>query len=173
MRRFGIFGIWLLVVFGATMVTWQIVSAADDQVSDRPVAPLNVAAPALVDTTSTTADSTMSSPTTSTATTPPTDATSTPTTTSPAAGPTTPAPPSSSWQSRSIQTSGGTVIVRYRPGEVEYQSATPAPGFQVEVDKAGPPDVKVEFESEEQRFEVEARWNDGGLDVKTSASSED
>ena len=65
------------------------------------------------------------------------------------------------------------MIVRFRPGAVEYQSATPAPGFQVEVDKAGPPEVKVEFESEEQKFEVEAQWKDDGLDVQTSSSSDD
>lgn len=177
MRRFGIFGIWLVVVVLATTVTWQIVSAADDQVSDRPVAPLNVAAPVLTDTTLSTTDTTAPSttlPSTVTTTAAQTTATSSPTTTATTATtPTTSAPSTAQWQSRSVQTGGGTVIIRYRPGEVQYQSATPSPGFQVEVDDAGPPDVKVEFESETQKFEVEARWKDGVLDVKTSTSSED
>lgn len=175
MRRFGIFGIWLVVVVFATTVTWQIVSAADDQVSDRPVAPLNVAAPVLTDTTLSTTDTTTSSttlPSSVTTTADQTTATSSPTTTA-ATTPTTSAPSTAQWQSRSVHTGGGTVSFRYRPGEVQYQSATPSPGFQVEVDDAGPPDVKVEFESETQKFEVEARWKDGGLDVKTSTSSED
>jgi cytoskeletal protein RodZ len=176
MRRFGIFGIWLVVVVFATTVTWQIVSAADDQVNDRPVAPLNVAAPVLTDTTTST--TLPSSVTTTAGQTTPTSSqntgTSSPTTSATAATtPTTSAPSNAQWQSRSVQTGGGTVIIRYRPGEVQYQSATPSPGFQVEVDDAGPPDVKVEFESETQKFEVEARWKDGSLDVKTSTSSED
>lgn len=63
--------------------------------------------------------------------------------------------------------------LRYRPGEVTYQSATPAPGFQVEVDKPGPPVVKVEFESESTKIEVEAAWEDNGLDVHVSGEDED
>jgi hypothetical protein len=69
-RRFTLFFGWLVVVGLATTLTWQIVSAADDRVSERPIAPLNVAAPAIADpstTTSTTLPSTMTtSPTTST-----------------------------------------------------------------------------------------------------------
>jgi hypothetical protein len=177
MRRFGLFGLWLVVVASATTVTWQIVSAADNQVSDRPIAPLNVAAPVLTDstvatTTTTSVTSTTARPTSSTPA--PSDSSgSTVTTTSTSDPLTTQSNASPSWQSRSIQTAGGTVIVRYRPGEVEYQSATPAPGFQVEVEEVGPPEVKVEFESESQKFEVEAHWEDDGLDVSTSSSSED
>jgi hypothetical protein len=63
--------------------------------------------------------------------------------------------------------------LRYRPGEVSYQSATPAPGFQVDVEKAGPPQVKVEFESESRKVEIEASWSDGDLDVHVSEESHD
>lgn len=56
-------------------------------------------------------------------------------------------------------------MVRYRTGEVELQAATPAPGFSVEVDDAGPPQVRVEFDSESAEVRVEARWNDGSLDI--------
>jgi hypothetical protein len=65
------------------------------------------------------------------------------------------------------------LTLRYRPGEVTYQSATPAPGFQVEVEKPGPPAVKVEFESESQKVEVEASWEDDGLDVRISGEDDD
>lgn len=57
------------------------------------------------------------------------------------------------------------VVVRYRTGEVELQAATPAPGFSVEVDDAGPPRVRVEFESANADVRVEARWDDGSLDI--------
>lgn len=56
-------------------------------------------------------------------------------------------------------------MVRYRPGEVQLQAATPAPGFAVEIDDAGPPRVRVEFESDDADVRVEARWADGALDV--------
>lgn len=55
--------------------------------------------------------------------------------------------------------------MHYHPGEVELQAATPAPGFSVEVDDAGPPRVRVEFESEIADVRVEARWDDDALDV--------
>lgn len=71
-----------------------------------------------------------------------------------------------------MPTFGGTVNLRYRPGEVIYQSASPAPGFQVDVEKPGPPEVKVEFESEADKVEVEASWQDNGLEVHISNEDE-
>ena len=46
MRTAVLFGGWLVVVILTTALTWQIVGAADAQVSERPASPLNVAAPA-------------------------------------------------------------------------------------------------------------------------------
>lgn len=160
-----------MVVGLATTLTWQIVSAADDQVSERPIAPLNVAAPVITDGATTT--TTQPSTTTSTLE-PTTSPTSSPGTTAPTSttSSSTPATTTVAWQTRSVQTTGGTVNLRYRPGEVTYQSATPAPGFQVEVEKAGPPEVRVEFESESTKVEVEASWEDGGLDVRVSNEDE-
>lgn len=60
------------------------------------------------------------------------------------------------------------MVVRYRPGEVTLQAATPAPGFAVEIDDGGPPRVRVEFESDESDVRVEVRWEDGGLDIDVS-----
>lgn len=57
-------------------------------------------------------------------------------------------------------------MVRYRPGEVELQAATPAPGFSVEVDDGGPPRVRVEFEGADAEVRVEARWEEGSLDIE-------
>ncbi len=64
-------------------------------------------------------------------------------------------------------------MVRYRPGEVVLQTATPAPGFNTEVDDAGPPEVAVEFESEEKKVEVSAKWLNGDLSVEVTESSHD
>lgn len=60
------------------------------------------------------------------------------------------------------------MVVRYRPGEVRLQAATPAPGYQVEIDDAGPPRVRVEFESASSDVRVEIRWEDGGLGIEVS-----
>ena len=56
-------------------------------------------------------------------------------------------------------------MIRHRPGEVELQAATPAPGFDVEIDDAGLQRVRVEFESEDSDVRVEAEWRNGVLEV--------
>lgn len=137
-----------------TALTWQIVLAADDRVSDRPIAPLNVTAPSISSPPSTGPISVDTSPPTTTL-----RATST--------------SAEEGWASRSIETAGGTVVLRYRPGEVLYQSATPTLGYQVEVEKKGPPEVKIEFESEDHKVEVHAAWADGDIRVETSEETED
>jgi hypothetical protein len=160
----------------ATTMTWQIVSAADEQVSDRPLAPLNAAAPALGSSTTTdpTAGSFPAPPTTSDFA-PSTTGTSvggtgaTSPTTSPSTSPSTAGDP---WKTQLVQTSGGVVVLEYRPGEVTYQSATPAPGFQVHVETKGPPAVELEFESESDKVEIRAEWRDGELDVELSGSDD-
>lgn len=170
MRRFTLLFGWLVVVGLATTLTWQIVSAADERVSERPIAPLNVAAPAIADV-STTSTNLSSTPSTSTPASP--TAPSTAATAAPAPTASSPTITAVAWQTRSVNTAGGSLTLRYRPGEVTYQSAAPAPGFQVEVEKPGPPVVRVEFESESQRVEVEASWEDNGLDVHVSSEDGD
>jgi hypothetical protein len=71
---------------------------------------------------------------------------------------------------RTINSGGGTVVVRYRPGEVELKAATPLPGFDVEVDDAGPPEVRVEFDDGDSDYRIEAQWKDGALEVKVSGN---
>jgi hypothetical protein len=173
-KKWSLLAGWLLVLVLATTLTWQIVSAADDQVSDRPIAPLNVAAPVITEAglaTSTSAISSSSSSVTS-PTSLPVAGTSDQTVPSTESSGTTDTP-AAEWQTRSVETEGGTLLLRYRPDEVTYQTVTPAPGFQVEVGKQGPPEVEVEFESESLKIEVHAAWRDGDLDVEVSESSED
>jgi hypothetical protein len=65
------------------------------------------------------------------------------------------------------------VVVSYRAGEVVLGSATPAPGYAADVKKAGPPEVEVEFESEEAKYKVRATWDHGELTVETESEAED
>ena len=168
MSKWAIAGAWVLVAAMATTVTWQIVSAADAQVSDRP--PLQVDAPLA-----------SSSDSATTTTVPPTSSTSLPgstsssTTTIAASSSTSPgssstsAPPTTAgaWVSQSVPTGGGVVVISYRPEEVVLSSASPAAGFAAEIKKQGPPEVDVEFESEDHKFRVRARYENGALSIET------
>ena len=167
MNKWAIAGAWVLVAALATGLTWQIVSAADAQVSERP--PLQVAAAP-----STSQTSTSVPPSSSSSSSEPSSTTS-PSGTTPSSGTvastgSTPgsAPPATeaAWSSRTIPTGGGVVVVSYRPEEVLLSSASPAAGFAAEIKKSGPPDVDVEFESESAEYRVRARWANGDLAVE-------
>lgn len=153
MNRFGLIAIWVAATALTTVLAWQIVAAAGEQVSPGPLTPL--AAPT---TTSVSTDLSSTSSASSPSTTQPGSAPTTVTTT-PTAGSTS-SSAAANWQVRTIPTAGGTVVVSYRPGEVVHDGSTPAPGFTVEVDKQGPPDVRVEFESETTKVEVRVEWTD-------------
>ncbi|MGH8870406.1 MAG: hypothetical protein ACRDWS_00295 [Acidimicrobiia bacterium] len=174
MSKWSIAGAWVLVAALATTLTWQIVSTADAQVSDRP--PLQVAAPLATspDSTTTTVPTAAStspggiitdptSPSTTTSSTPG----SSPTTTSTSSSPPTTA--SGPWSTQAIPTLGGVVVVSYRAGEVMLSSASPAAGFAAELKKTGPPEVDVEFESVSAKFRVRVAWSDGNLAIETDA----
>ena len=65
-------------------------------------------------------------------------------------------------------------MVSYRPGEVVLDGATPAPGFTVDSDKQGPPDVRVSFESETTHVEVRVEWdNTLVIDVREDGEEEE
>lgn len=64
-------------------------------------------------------------------------------------------------------------MVGYRPGEVRLETAVPLPGFQVEIEKSGPPEVDVEFDSESRRVRIKAKWEDDGLQIDVEDSSEE
>jgi hypothetical protein len=156
---------WVAALVLATVLTWQIVGLADSQVGDVPVA----AAPSLPVASSTSTSEVTSttrapeSTSTSTASTTVTTGTTAPSSTSPSAPASTDA--AAEWSVRTVNSAGGTVIIRHRPGVVEPQAATPASGFSVEVDDSGPTRVRVEFESDDADIRVEARWQDGELEV--------
>ncbi len=62
------------------------------------------------------------------------------------------------------QLAGGTVVISVSPGQVSLVSASPRAGFAMEIDAAGPDEVRVEFEGETDS-EFRARWSGGALDV--------
>jgi hypothetical protein len=150
---------WVAALVLATVLTWQIVGLADSQVGDVPVA----AAPTLPDASSTSIATTTSlAPDT---TSPTTEATS-PSTSTPTATSTPPSTETAAeWSVRTVNSAGGTVVVRHRPGEVELQAATPASGFSVEIDDSGPDRVRVEFEADDADIRVEVRWQAGELEI--------
>ena len=153
---------WGAALVVTTFLTWQIVSAADSQVGES----LAAIAPTVTSTsTPPTTTTTQGGPSSSTGTSSPT----TPTTSSSTSSTSTTSPSSqAAWSLWTVSTSGGTVVVRYRTGAVELQAATPALGYDVEVDDAGPPSVRVEFESDDSDVRVDVEWKDGGLDVEVS-----
>jgi len=151
---------WVVVLAVTTGLTWQIVSVADSQVRARPVDLVGDSGAA--SSTSTTRVSTTSSPSTSSTSVPAQTSTSTGPGTSTSQGAT---DTTTGWAVRTITTPGGNVIISYRPGAVMLQTATPTPGFAVEVHQSGPDRVRVEFESDQDDIRVEVEWEDGALDV--------
>ncbi len=175
MRRPLLVGGWVVVVALATTLTWQVVGAVDDQVSTRPVSPLNVSGPVVAAEQPTTTAAEIPSTTTLMTTgtlqgSSPTSSTTT--TTSPEASTTT-TTVAADWQTKSTTTAGGTVVVKYRPGEVVLLTATPEAGFRVEIEYSGPPEVEVDFESDTLKVEYRARWEDGELDIEVKESDEE
>jgi hypothetical protein len=159
MSKWAMAGAWVIVAVLVTGLTWQIVSAADAQVSERP--PVQ-AAPAP----STSGSTTSLVASTTTAVDASSSSVRTPSTGS--------APPATeaAWSSRTIPTGGGVVVVSYRPEEVLLGSASPAAGFAAEIKKAGPPEVDVEFESESAKYRVRATWADGDLAVEIESDDD-
>lgn len=60
------------------------------------------------------------------------------------------------------------MVVGHRPYEVRLESATPAPGFTMEIDKQGPDEVRVEFENDDDSYEIRVRWEDGVLTTEVN-----
>ncbi len=115
----------------------------------------------------TTTSSSASSSTTTTSTTSTTSGPAAPTTTTTAPAATTtsaPAPaPAPAPQAYSLV--GGRVVVVAEAGQVRLVSASPNPGFSMEVAASGPDEVRVRFDGEDHRSELRARWQGGRLDV--------
>jgi hypothetical protein len=68
---------------------------------------------------------------------------------------------------------GGQVWISADEPDVAFVNAVPKAGFSVEIDKAGPKEVRVEFESADHQSEFRARWEDGELDIDIDEESEE
>ncbi len=172
MNKWAIAGAWVVVAALATGLTWQIVSAADAQVSERPPVQA-VGAPSTSESTTSLppfSTSSRAGSTSSSGTSPGSSSGTTPATGS--APGSAPAVTESAWSSRTIPTEGGIVVVSYRPEEVQLGSASPAAGFAAEIKKSGPPEVDVEFESESAKYRVRARWAAGDLTVEVESEAD-
>ncbi|HEX6947848.1 MAG TPA: hypothetical protein VF246_10910 [Acidimicrobiia bacterium] len=58
------------------------------------------------------------------------------------------------------------------PGAITFLSAVPAPGFALELDEPGPPEVRVEFIGSDTEVEVRVRWKDGQVEIETDVDRE-
>ena len=151
---------WILATTLVTLAAWWVVAAASGEVTETAGAPL------VVPTTSSTLDpGSTSLPITSTTTTPTSTTTSQATTSTTAGGSTstTSAMPSGV---ETINSAGGTVTVSYGDGQVHLQGASPAFGYSMEIEKTGPDEVRVDFESDDSDVSVRVKWEDGGLDIE-------
>lgn len=158
MRRWAYMGIWLAATAAATSVAWLAVAAAGDEVSAQPLVPVVTA------TTITGSSSTSTTNSTST--------TSGPTSTTGTSDPTSVTPPTGA-KLKPINTAGGKVIVSYTEDEVRLSSATPNPGFDMEIEDAGPEKVDVRFRNDDTEYRVEVRWESGELTVDVNQSGEE
>lgn len=168
MGKLRIVALWVTALAVTTGLTWQIVSAANGQVGERQLAVL--ADGSSIGGSDASSESTSTSPSTSTSSTSVTSTTTPANTTNPTTGTSTSVTGGAGveWSVKTVNTAGGTVVIRSRPEEVELLSAVAAPGYDVEVDDQGPPRVRVEFESASDDVRVEARWRDGRLEITES-----
>lgn len=149
-RRLVIIASWIVLGALSSGIAWAVLSTADREVGAGPASPVLTVALSSTTTTpeSTTSSSTGSSTSTTSASSPPSSGQS-----------------SDDWEQSTVPSAGGTVVVEHRPGEVRLVSATPRPGFAMEIDDRGGDEVRVEFESDDDSFEVRVRWDDGALRI--------
>ena len=103
-------------------------------------------------------------PTATTATTAPRPSTSptSPSTTRPEAS--APTPTTAAGIVRTYNLAGGSTALRFEPGKVTVVWANPNQGFRVEIDDRDGGGVRVRFDGDSRRSEVEAWWDGGPRD---------
>lgn len=149
---------WILATTLVTLAAWWVVAAASGEVTETAGAPL------VVPTTISTVTST-SLANTSTTTAPVSSTTSQAITSTTSAGTTSTTPVTPSGV-ETITSAGGTVTVSYGGGQVHLQGASPAFGYSMEIEKTGPDEVRVDFESDDSEISVRVEWENGSLDIE-------
>lgn len=174
MNRFGLFAVWVAATAVATLLAWQVVGAADDQISDAPTTPLialtapdtptSTAVDSTVDTT--TSDSGETSTSTTDATVPGATSTTQPNSTTSTTNPgsTTTATSAGVPATTTAVSDGGTVTVTGVEPNVELVAVVAVPGWSYQVTEDDGTRVDVTFRhtlGNEIRVRIE--WNDGRL----------
>ncbi len=160
---------WLLAGVGAVALASMAVGAVGDQLTgpDRPAALSASDVRAELDAAATT---TTVAPASTSTTVPPgpdatvddhgqdgvTDASERPTATTSA---TRPPPPTIPASTKTFTVVGGSVVLRFSPAGVTVVTATPNPGFRVDVEPEHGNGVRVEFESPDHRSRVSGWWD--------------
>jgi len=191
MRRVGVAVAWVVATMVAMLIAATAVGSVRGQVTDVPAIPFAGTAALLAMSTTTTVlgPSTTSTPPTTNGTAAPTTAIADPppastttTTTLPAATTTTTSPQAPTTTTTTTvpaepqvlppyELIGGLVTISVDDPNVYLVAATPKAGFSVEIDKAGPGEVRVEFESSDRESSFRARWEDGELDIDIDEES--
>ena len=74
------------------------------------------------------------------------------------------------WTEIVLVSPGGSIVVSYRPGQVQLDAVAPAPAFELgDVDEASNR-VEVEFENDFVSYKLEAKWSNGELVTDINAS---
>ncbi|MEX2279867.1 MAG: hypothetical protein WEA76_07230 [Acidimicrobiia bacterium] len=181
MTRIGILAAWVVAVGIATTLAWQVVGAADDQVSDDPLTPIiavstsdPTTAPPSTDTTA--AETGTTSPTGTDSTTPSSSPppTSTTTTTPASTSPTTTGIPATT----TAVSDGGTVTVTGTDPHVELVAVVAAPGWRYEIiaDDDDGDEIEVRFQNTSgAEIRIRCEWEDGKLvaDIDAIADTDD
>lgn len=188
-QRLGVISAWVLATAVSVAIASSAVATVQDEVTASPSPLRTQAVQALAASTTVPPAPTVQPPVTTTSSSPTTtgaaESTTTvaPATTAPAAATTTTtvavattsAPPATTTtvaapgpEFRSYELVGGSVRIRILGTQVFFAGATPAPGFDVDVEEQGPEKVVVEFETPEHESKFVAKFEDGELDVKIS-----
>ena len=156
MKRSGLVLLWALATSATTAVAFWAVSAADSEVSQRPLTAVVASPPP------TSASTSTSTPISSTTT--PVLTSSTTTFETPVGAP--------EWTRTTLNSEGGSIIVSYRPTEVRLESVAPLAGFSFEIDDQGPERVRVEFHGDNVTHTLRAEWTHEGFETDVDSSGE-
>lgn len=173
MNRMGLLAAWIAATGIATLLAWQVVGAADDQISDAPDTPVIAVTIWDVSTTSgsVTSDSAPSTTATSSASTSTTlDQGSSTSTTTGSSTPTTAFDSTTSTTTSGIPATttavsdGGTVTVTGVDPNVELVAVVAVPGWSYQVDSAQGDRVQITFENGAgEEIRVRCEWENGKL----------
>jgi hypothetical protein len=158
MTRWGLVLLWALATSATTAIAFWAVSAADSEVSQRPLTAVVASPPP------TSASTSRSTPSSSTLSTTPVLPSSTTTFETPVGAP--------EWTRTTLNSEGGSIIVSYRPTEVRLESVAPLAGFSFEIDDQGPERVRVEFHGDNVTHTLRAEWTDEGFETDVDSSGE-